>query len=94
VLELGAGRSTPWLARRAGSVLSLEDNPYWHDHAAERLREAQLARVALVERVPALGIEERVRQVHPDGVVVVGLRRDVDVVVMVEEVELDVVEDA
>jgi SAM-dependent methyltransferase len=42
VLELGAGRSTPWLAKRAGSVLSLEDNPHWHEVTAERLREERL----------------------------------------------------
>jgi hypothetical protein len=30
VLELGSGRSTPWLARRAGRVLSFEDNEFWH----------------------------------------------------------------
>ena len=55
VLELGAGRSTPWFARRAGTVLSLEDNPYWHQHTTERLREEELEvdlRLTAVEEFP------------------------------------------
>jgi predicted O-methyltransferase YrrM len=55
VLELGAGRSTPWLARRAGSVLSFEDNPHWHGLTAERLREEKLEvdlRLTPVEEFP------------------------------------------
>ena len=40
VLELGAGRSTPWLARRSERVLSLEDNEHWV--AETRLRLGQL----------------------------------------------------
>jgi predicted O-methyltransferase YrrM len=38
VLELGSGRSTAWYARRAGHLISLEDNEYWHAETAERLR--------------------------------------------------------
>jgi SAM-dependent methyltransferase len=56
VLELGAGRSTPWLGRRAGSVLSFEDNEFWYGHTRERLAEAGLANVDLrlreVEALP------------------------------------------
>ncbi|MGH2957262.1 MAG: class I SAM-dependent methyltransferase [Solirubrobacterales bacterium] len=37
VLELGAGRSTPWLARRAGRVVSFEDNELWLRRTAETL---------------------------------------------------------
>lgn len=37
VLELGAGRSTPWFARRAGRVISLEDNEFWARRTAKRL---------------------------------------------------------
>src|SRR5262249_59261987 len=47
VLELGAGRSTPWLARRAGIVLSFEDNEFWHQQASERLAELDLINVDL-----------------------------------------------
>jgi predicted O-methyltransferase YrrM len=43
VLELGAGRSTPWFARRAGKVLSFEDNEFWADHTRNRLEELGLA---------------------------------------------------
>lgn len=37
VLELGSGRSTVWLARRAGSVLSFDDNEHWLARASELL---------------------------------------------------------
>jgi SAM-dependent methyltransferase len=59
VLELGAGRSTPWFARRARSVLSFEDNPYWHRWATERLADLGLEvdlRLMPVEDFPT-GIE-------------------------------------
>jgi SAM-dependent methyltransferase len=54
VLELGAGRSTPWFARRAGRVLSLEDNEYWAEHTRGRLDELGLENVELRQ----LAIEE------------------------------------
>jgi hypothetical protein len=47
VLELGAGRSTVWLAQRAGRVVSFEDNEFWHDAVRERLGEAGLLNVEL-----------------------------------------------
>jgi predicted O-methyltransferase YrrM len=50
VLELGAGRSTPWLARRAGRVLSFEDNGFWADETRGRLRELGLTNVELRHR--------------------------------------------
>jgi predicted O-methyltransferase YrrM len=37
ILELGAGRSTVWFARRAGRVLSFEDNEWWAGHTRSRL---------------------------------------------------------
>jgi predicted O-methyltransferase YrrM len=40
VLELGSGRSTLWLARRASFLLSFEDNPFWATRTREQLREA------------------------------------------------------
>jgi hypothetical protein len=56
VLELGAGRSTAWLARRAGRVLSFEDNEFWAGQTRERLRELGLTNVELrdgpVEALP------------------------------------------
>jgi SAM-dependent methyltransferase len=51
VLELGAGRSTPWFARRAGRVLSLEDNEFWADETRGRLRQLGLDNVDL-RRLP------------------------------------------
>jgi predicted O-methyltransferase YrrM len=57
ILELGAGRSTGWFARRAGWVLSFEDNEFWADRARGRLAEAGLDNVELrqlrVEDFPA-----------------------------------------
>jgi predicted O-methyltransferase YrrM len=60
VLELGSGRSTVWLARRAGTVISLEDNEYWHPRTRERLEEAGLSNVDLRLRV----IEDFPREVE------------------------------
>jgi predicted O-methyltransferase YrrM len=60
VLELGSGRSTVWLARRAGTVISFEDNEYWHPRTRERLEEAGLSNVDLRLRV----IEDFPREVE------------------------------
>jgi predicted O-methyltransferase YrrM len=57
VLELGSGRSTVWFARRAGRVISFEDNEYWYPRTSERLEEAGLSNVDLrlrpVEDLPS-----------------------------------------
>jgi hypothetical protein len=37
VLELGSGASTAWYAARAGSVLSLEDDPNWYRQIVSQL---------------------------------------------------------
>ena len=47
VLELGAGRSTVWFARRAGRVLSFEDNEFWADETRKRIAELELGNVEL-----------------------------------------------
>jgi predicted O-methyltransferase YrrM len=47
VLELGSGRSTLWFARRAGRVISFEDNEYWYPQTRERLEKARLDNVDL-----------------------------------------------
>jgi predicted O-methyltransferase YrrM len=56
VLELGAGRSTVWLAWRAGRVLSFEDNGFWADETRKRIAELGLSNVELrarpVEELP------------------------------------------
>jgi predicted O-methyltransferase YrrM len=59
VLELGAGRSTPWFARRAGTVLSFEDNEFWVDQTRDQLRELGLSNVDLRQR-PVDGFETEV----------------------------------
>jgi predicted O-methyltransferase YrrM len=65
VLELGSGRSTVWFARRAGSVLSFEDNEYWYPRTRERLAELGLSNVELRLRA----VQEFPREVAelPDG---------------------------
>ena len=56
ILELGSGRSTVWFARRAGSVLSFEDNRWWHEQTRSRLGELGLGnaelRLGAVEALP------------------------------------------
>jgi predicted O-methyltransferase YrrM len=47
VLELGSGRSTVWFARRAGRVVSFEDNEHWHRRTRERLDDLGLSNVDL-----------------------------------------------
>jgi predicted O-methyltransferase YrrM len=47
ILELGAGRSTMWLARRAGRVVSFEDNEFWAVHTRSRLAGLGLGNVDL-----------------------------------------------
>jgi ubiquinone/menaquinone biosynthesis C-methylase UbiE len=54
ILELGAGRSTVWFARRAGRVLSFEDNTFWVTQTRGRLEELGLGNVELRE----LAVEE------------------------------------
>jgi predicted O-methyltransferase YrrM len=54
ILELGAGRSTIWFARRAGRVLSFEDNDFWVGRTRARLRDEGLVSA----EVRALGVEQ------------------------------------
>jgi predicted O-methyltransferase YrrM len=57
ILELGSGRSTVWFARRAGRVLSFEDDEQWRERTAEPLEKAEVSNVDLrlrpVEDLPA-----------------------------------------
>ena len=59
VLELGSGRSTAWLAKRSGSVVSFEDDEHWLQRARDQLADAGVLNVDLrgmpIERfVPAV----------------------------------------
>jgi predicted O-methyltransferase YrrM len=47
ILELGSGRSTAWFARRAGRVLSFEDNEFWGGHTRDRVEQLGLENVEL-----------------------------------------------
>lgn len=42
VVEFGSGMSTLWLARRAKSVLAIEDNLDWHRAVTDRLNDAAI----------------------------------------------------
>jgi predicted O-methyltransferase YrrM len=66
VLELGAGRSTVWFARRAGSVLSFEDNEFWAEETRGRLRELGLANVEL-RRLPVEAFGAKVEALPHEG---------------------------
>ena len=56
VLELGAGRSTLWFARRAGRIVSFEDNGFWAEQTQARLAQLSLDNVDLrvqpIEELP------------------------------------------
>ena len=47
ILELGSGRSTVWFARRAGRVLSFEDNEWWAEQTRGQLGQLGLDNVDL-----------------------------------------------
>jgi predicted O-methyltransferase YrrM len=47
VVELGSGRSTVWLGRRAGNVVAYEDNDWWIERARELVAERGLANVEI-----------------------------------------------
>jgi predicted O-methyltransferase YrrM len=47
VVEFGSGMSTLWLARRAGFVLSVEDDAGWHDAVQAKLSRHRLGNVRL-----------------------------------------------
>ena len=71
VFEFGAGYSTPWYAKRAGAVVSVEDAPEWHERIKPLLpRKAELVFVdTSSERYDAyIG---KVREFDPFDVVIV-----------------------
>jgi SAM-dependent methyltransferase len=47
VCEYGSGGSTLFFARRTQSVLSIEDNPKWHELVSRRLEQKALSNVTL-----------------------------------------------
>jgi predicted O-methyltransferase YrrM len=46
-LEWGSGRSTPWLAERVGSLVSVEHDQGWHDSVRARLAENSSTRAVV-----------------------------------------------
>ncbi|MFC7550545.1 O-methyltransferase [Plantactinospora sp. GCM10030261] len=44
-LEFGSGRSTVWLARRIGHLVSVEDDAGWHERVSRQLKELSLDNV-------------------------------------------------
>jgi len=45
VLEYGSGRSTLWLARRVGQLVSVEHDPRWHDRVASAIQTQRLQNI-------------------------------------------------
>lgn len=66
VLELGSGRSTLWLSRRAGSVLSFEDNEDWLERARRLLKEERVANVEL-RRLPVERFASEIAALHDES---------------------------
>jgi len=64
ILEVGAGGSTVWLAKRAKSVLSYEHDKHWHALVESKLREAGLKNCELIydPNYPNVGIGEKSRE--------------------------------
>lgn len=60
ILELGAGASTVWFAKRAGYVLSYENNKKWFDNVLEELKKAGLKNCKLIfdPAYPKNGIQD------------------------------------
>lgn len=60
ILELGAGVSTVWFAKRAGYVLSYENNKEWFDSVTEELKKAGLKNCKLIfdPAYPKNGIQD------------------------------------
>jgi len=52
--EFGAGRSTPWIARRVGRLTSVEHSRDWYERVEAMIGAAGLANVELVHRPPPL----------------------------------------
>jgi hypothetical protein len=50
VVEFGFGHSTLWLARNAGKVLSIENDPAWYERVSRQNDELGLSNVTLVLR--------------------------------------------
>lgn len=50
VFEYGSGGSTLFFARRAGSVLSVEDNPNWQELVTQKLADNQLENATILLR--------------------------------------------
>jgi hypothetical protein len=51
-VEFGSGFSTPWLARRCGFLLSLENDQLWHDTVRQMLAGPEFSHVRYEFRVP------------------------------------------
>jgi len=60
ILELGAGASTVWFAKRAGYVLSYENNKKWFDSVTGELKKAGLKNCKLIfdPAYPKNGIQD------------------------------------
>ncbi len=85
-VELGSGRSTLWLAKRVGELISIEHNREWFSTVQKRLKEAGVENVEYTlhteEEVNENGVPvyyaclEHVRDLSLDFCLIDGLYRD------------------
>ncbi|CAN5594647.1 hypothetical protein BH20ACT15_BH20ACT15_02760 [soil metagenome] len=66
VVELGSGRSTVWLGRRAESVIAYEDNDYWIERARQLVDERGLANVE-IRHQPITSYADELAALPDDG---------------------------
>lgn len=66
--EWGSGRSTLWLARRLGTLVSVEHDPAWYAEVTRKIALAGLVNVDY-RLVPKLGLKEYASQIerYPDS---------------------------
>jgi len=64
ILEIGAGGSTVWLAKRAKSIRSYEHDSRWYALVQSKLKDAGLGNCELIHdpNYPELGIKENSRE--------------------------------
>jgi SAM-dependent methyltransferase len=77
-LEWGSGRSTPWVARRCASLVTVEHQRLWYDRVSSQLAAAGLRNVdyRLVEESAYAKVADEFPDGHFDFVIVDGLFRD------------------
>jgi predicted O-methyltransferase YrrM len=58
VFEFGSGYSTPWLARRCGTLVSVEHDPRWHEQIERLLGSSGMVLLRPIEDFPQAMTEQ------------------------------------